>query len=303
MRRPLLILGLVLGLVLCWLWLSGEMAALQGWLLDQQRAVQNRLAGAVRAMRGGQPGALAALLAVCFGYGVLHAAGPGHGKLVIGSYGVAQAVRIAPLAGIAALAALGQAAVAVALVGGLALALGWTRDRVQDVADGVLAPAGTLAMAGVGLWLMARGILAMRAAAQRARHTHHDHAHHHDATCTHAHGPTLSDMDRVTSWRDAGVLIAGIALRPCSGALFLLILCFGLGIGAAGVAGAFAMAAGTACVTIAVAALAVWMRDGAIASLPTSGLGRRLALLLPMVQALAGALLAAVALSLLAQAP
>lgn len=121
MRRPVLILGLILGLVVALgfvaLWTSGEMGALRGWLLDQQRGVQNRLAGAVRALRGGQPGAFAALLSVCFGYGVVHAAGPGHGKLVIGSYGLAQRVRLAPLAGIALLASLAQAAVAVALVG------------------------------------------------------------------------------------------------------------------------------------------------------------------------------------------
>lgn len=108
-------------------------------------------------------------------------------------------------------------------------------------------------------------------------------------------------MDHVTSWRDAAVLIAGIALRPCTGALFLLILCFGLGIGAAGVAGTFAMGIGTACVTIAVAALAVWAREGAFASLPGARMGGKLAVVLPMVQALAGALIAVLALSLFGQ--
>jgi ABC-type nickel/cobalt efflux system permease component RcnA len=314
MRRPVLmdnrqpglrfglVLGLVVALVLAGLWLTGEFAVLQHWLLDQQRAVQNRLAGSVRALRGGQPGALAGLLAVCFGYGVLHAAGPGHGKLVIGSYGVAQRVRMAPLAGIALLASLAQAAVAVALVGVGVLALGWTRERLLGVSEDVLAPVGTAAIAAVGLWLMLRGLRAMRVRATRGGHDHHDHDHAPGEACNHAHGPSLSDMDHLTNWRDAVVLIGGIALRPCTGALFLLILCFGLGIGAAGIAGTFAMGLGTACVTIVVAALAVWAREGAFAGLPVLGLGGRLAAVLPLVQAVAGALLAAVALILLVEA-
>jgi ABC-type nickel/cobalt efflux system permease component RcnA len=263
----------------------------------------------VRALRGGQPGAWSALLAVCFGYGVLHAAGPGHGKLVIGSYGMAQRVRLVPLAGVALLASLAQAAVAVGLVGAGVLVLGWTRDRLEGVAEDVLAPAGTIAIAGVGLWLIWGGVRAMRRrSAQRLPHDHdhHDHEHHdHDhapgGVCTHAHGPTLSDMNRMTSGRDVALLIAGIALRPCSGALFLLILCFGLGIGAAGVAGTFAMGLGTACVTVAVAVLAVWAREGVFASLPGAGSGRWIAAALPMVQALAGALVVSVSLSLLWQ--
>ncbi len=314
MRRTFLILGLAVALGLAALWLSGGMADLQHFLVDQQRAVQNRLAGAVRALRGGHPGALAGLLAVCFGYGVLHAAGPGHGKLLIGGYGFAQRVRLPSLALIALLASLAQAAFAVALVGGGVLVLGWTRERLVGVGEDTLAPIGTLAIAGVGVWLMWRGIAGMRrqAASHRphavghdhghADHGHHGHGHHdHDASCNHAHGPTLSDMDYVTSWRDAAVLIAGIALRPCTGALFLLILCFGLGIGASGVAGTFAMGIGTACVTIAVAALAVWAREGVFASLPGAGMGGKLAVALPVVQALAGALVAVLALSLFGQ--
>lgn len=300
MRRPFLIVGLVVALGLTALWLSGGFDQMQGWLLDQQRAVQSRLAGAVRALRGGQPGALAGLLAVCFAYGVLHAAGPGHGKLLIGGYGMAQRVRLLPLAGISLLASLAQAAVAVALVGAGVLVLGWTRERLVGVSEEVIAPVGTAAIALVGLWLMLRGLLALRAAGQGAGH--HDHAHHDhadDARCGHAHGPTLAEMAHVTSWRDAAVLVAGIALRPCTGALFLLILCFGLGIGAVGVAGTFTMGLGTACVTIAVAALAVWAREGVFASLPGAGLGSRMATAIPMLQALAGAAIAGAAVLLL----
>jgi len=79
-------------------------------------------------------------------------------------------------------------------------------------------------------------------------------------------------------------------------------LCFAMGIELAGVAGAFAMGLGTACVTIAVAAMAVWAREGMFASLPSAqGTAARLAVAVPVVQVLAGAGVAAVAISLLWQ--
>ena len=100
-------------------------------------------------------------------------------------------------------------------------------------------------------------------------------------------------------WRDTGVLIAGIAMRPCSGALFLLILTWQIGIGAAGVAAAFAMGAGVAVVTVAAAALAVWAREGAFAGVGLAGGG--VARALPLIEIAVGGLIAAVAAALLWQ--
>jgi nickel/cobalt transporter (NicO) family protein len=309
MRRALMLLGLAVAALLALLWLTGGFAALQAQVLEGQRQVQSALAGAVRAIKGGQPGAILGLLSVCFTYGVLHAAGPGHGKLVIGGYGMGRRIPVLRLSGLALAASLAQAAVAVALVYTVVALLGLGRAQAEGLAEDVMAPVGLAMVAGVGLWLVWRGIRGMRADPGLDHHQGHDHDHGHNhghshgkdglcAHCGHAHGPTVEQATQLTGWRDTALLIAGIAARPCSGALFLLILTWQLGIGAAGIAGTFAMGLGTAVVTMAVALLAVWAREGALASLPGQGAARAL----PWIEALAGAVVTLAALSLLWQA-
>lgn len=301
MRRTFLILGLAVAAVLAVLWLTGGYAALQAWVFQAQREVQTTLAAAVRAIKTGQPGALLGLVTICFSYGVLHAAGPGHGKMLIGGYGVGRRVPVLALSSIALAASLVQAAVAVAVVYAGVAVLGWTRAQMDGVAENIMAPAGMIAITGVGVWLMWRGFRGMRRAwavdVPAGHHHGHDHDHAHDDPCGHAHGPGLDEVSALTGWRDTAALIAGIAVRPCSGALFLLILTWQLGIGLAGIAGTFAMGLGTALVTIGVALLAVWAREGALASLPLS----RAARAVPLFEMAAGALVAAIALTMVSQ--
>jgi nickel/cobalt transporter (NicO) family protein len=334
MRRAVMLavmlagLGLVLALGV--LWLVGALDGLAGWLSAAQRAAQERLAGAIRALRGGEPGALAAFWAVCLSYGVLHAAGPGHGKLVIGGYGVARRVPVGRLAGLALASSLAQAAVAVALVYAVLAVLGLGREAVEGAAERWVTPIGHAMIAGLGLWLVWRGLrgLGMQAKAHghdvrghgvgghdgQARdvqvhghfhhqddhhdhqHDHHDHNHHdHGPQCNHAHGPSLDEVEKVASWRDGLALVAGIALRPCSGALFVLVLTWQLGIALAGVVGAFVMGLGTALVTVGAALLSVWAREGALQGLG----GGRFARALPVIEMTVGAVIAAAAIGLL----
>jgi nickel/cobalt exporter len=308
MRRGLTLVGLALALGLGLVWAMGGLEVLARWAAEAQRALQAPLAGAVRAVQAGQPAAWGGLLAVCFGYGVVHAAGPGHGKFLIGGYGVARRVRLVPLAGVALASSLAQAGVAVALVYAGVLVLGWTRERMVGMAEGALAAVSWAAIAAIGFWLVWRGGRGLWRGAQPQTaaqggghgHGHHHHHHHHDhgpeCGCGHAHGPTVEEVAGLTGWRDTAALIASVAVRPCSGALFLLILTFQMGIGAAGVAGAFAMGLGVAAVTVGVAGLAVWSREGALASLGEARVWR----VLPVLELGAGVVIALLALGMLA---
>lgn len=294
MRRALTIAGFGVASGLFLLWWLGGFSVLDQWVAGVQRQTQDRLAAAVRALRGAEPGAMAALMAGCFTYGVSHAVGPGHGKFLIGGYGAARRVALVPLAGIALAASLAQAAMAVVLVYAAVGVLGWTRDALVGASEQVMLPISHALIAGLGLWLVWRGVRGLRRQAG-LRSAEGDHVH--TANCSHAHGPTLEEVGRLGGWRDAAALVAGIAMRPCTGALFLLILTWQVGIGAAGVAGAFAMGLGTAAVTIAVAAMAVWAREGALASLAPG----RVARALPVLELAVGATITAVALGLLRQ--
>jgi ABC-type nickel/cobalt efflux system permease component RcnA len=278
-----------LGAVALWLWGFGGADQLVRWAAGAQRDVQNAMAGALRGLRGGEPGALATLWGLCFAYGFVHAAGPGHGKLVIGGYGAGTRVPARRLAGLAIASSLAQAATAVLLVYAAVFVLGWGREQMTGLADEVLAPLSYLLIAGVGLWLVLRGVRMLRPK-QDHDHTHLDHGEICD-TCGHAHGPTVDQAAQVTSLRDALVVIGSIAVRPCTGALFLLILTWRFGIDWAGIIGAFVMGLGTASITVLVAFAAVGLRESTLQLVNHEAVGRTLA----WGQILAGGIVATLA--------
>jgi ABC-type nickel/cobalt efflux system permease component RcnA len=76
--------------------------------------------------------------------------------------------------------------------------------------------------------------------------------------------PPPEELNRLTRWRDmAGVAIAA-GIRPCAGALIVLVFALSQGLFAAGIAATFAMALGTALTTSAIAALAVFFKAMAL---------------------------------------
>jgi ABC-type nickel/cobalt efflux system permease component RcnA len=292
--RRVIALSLLLALGgLAVLYLSGGDRVVVAWAAEGQRAAQTAMAHALRALRSGDPGALATLLAVCFGYGFFHAAGPGHGKLLIGGFGAARAVGAWRLSAVALAASLAQGATAIALVAVGLWGVGWGRERMTDMAERLFDPLSFGAIALVGLWLAARGLRA----AWRLGRAPQDHEHHGDgavcASCGHAHAPDPAAVAAATSGREIAALVGAVALRPCTGALFVLILTAQMGIFALGVAGVVAMALGTASVTVAVALAAVWARRGLIGGL--SGGAARLAHVQPGIEIAVGLVIAWIA--------
>ncbi len=290
---PTLLMGAAL--VVLALILMGSADQISRWAAAEQQQVQNALARGLRALKTNQPGALTSLLGLCFAYGFFHAAGPGHGKLVIGGYGMGQKVPMMRLISLALASSLAQSLTAIALVAGGLTLLNWGRVELTSITEEILAPLSYALIATLGLWLVWRGLRKLRAPKPHPHHHHHhhdhhahhhthDHHHHHPddgicADCGHKHGPTLDEVAAAHSLRDALAIIASVAIRPCTGALFLLLLTWRLDLMLAGVLGTLAMGLGTGSVTVAVAIAAVTLRQGTLARLPDT---RRLAAMLEL---------------------
>lgn len=297
-----LIAGLTLAgiAVLAGLWLAGADRVVTTWALDGQREAQGAMAGALRRLRAGDAAAVGALMAVCFGYGFFHAAGPGHGKVLIGGYGAARQVGVVKLSSVALASSLAQGGTAIALVSAGLWLFGLGRAHMTDLADRLFAPLSFAAIGCVGLWLAwrgARGLWRLRQP-RDAGHDHGAHRHDHGAicdTCGHAHGPTPDALAEATGPREVAALIAAVAIRPCTGALFVLILTAQMQVFWAGILGTLAMALGTASVTVAVAVASVTLRQGVLSGLAGSP---ALARAQPLLELAIGVLVAVLATSL-----
>ncbi|MEK6348307.1 MAG: high frequency lysogenization protein HflD [Burkholderia sp.] len=95
-------------------------AALAATLIWQGKLNAHIADVAAQLRRDGSPWAWLTLLAVSFGYGMLHAIGPGHGKLVAGAYLGSRRTRVAQAIGLASWGAAVQAMSAIVLVFGAA---------------------------------------------------------------------------------------------------------------------------------------------------------------------------------------
>jgi nickel/cobalt transporter (NicO) family protein len=234
---------------------SGSLGA---WILSVQSGFYGSLQAGVREMK--QNGsALFSLLLVGFAYGVFHAAGPGHGKGVISAYLVADEKALRKGFALSLAAALVQALVAIGIVFTVSLVLRATASTMNRLAMNVeLASFIAVTLLGAVIaWRKAGKVLGVMVLARNPYASVQE-------DCDHVHMPPPEELSRVTRWRDmAGVAIAA-GIRPCAGALIVLVFALSQGLFAAGIAATFAMALGTALTTGAIAALAVFFKTMAL---------------------------------------
>jgi ABC-type nickel/cobalt efflux system permease component RcnA len=261
MRRLSLFLAFGLFLLAVGWFVTSGGGLLNGVILETrhiQSTMQSDLTQAVRAWQSAPGlGTLMALVAVCFLYGVFHAVGPGHGKAVISAYAATADIRMGQVFLLSAATAMVQATVAVVVIALAIFVIGSGVYWVTTQPARLLEPVSYGAIALIGGWMIfgaLRRFLPRRKAAAPdavAKHDHgHSHGHHHDdghdhhhdgACCGHNHAPPPP-----ADGRSGLVLALAAGLRPCSGSLLVVWLCFSAQLWGMGIAASYAIGVGTA---------------------------------------------------------
>jgi nickel/cobalt transporter (NicO) family protein len=268
-----------------------------GWVLAKQALFYRELSGIIRAAKT-DGSALWGLMGISFIYGIFHAAGPGHGKAVISSYLVANEETWRRGIVLSFASALLQAITAIVIVGVAAALIGATAKMMGDTVR-VIEMVGYALIVLLGarlLWVKGRGffrtwheVRSGPEADKSASHQHHDHAHRHLSAhanahdhahgCAHdhlpddeddsvlpwghAHGPEPEELAGPGGWHRGLSAIVAVGLRPCSGAIIVLVFALAQGLFLAGVASTVVMGLGTAITVAAIATLAVAARSAA----------------------------------------
>lgn len=255
---------------------AAEVGGLSGWILAKQAEFYRMLSGLIRAAKADGSAAYT-LLGISFLYGVFHAAGPGHGKAVISSYlvandetwrrGIVLSFASAILQAFTAIAVVGIAA---ALLGATAKAMGNTVRVIEIVSYALIVLIGLRL-----LWVKGRAFIHLLRGEAHGHHAHnhdhhhrghsHSHDHHHDhddeaSAWGHAHAPEPQELTGKHWLRRGLSAIVAVGLRPCSGAIIVLVFALAQGLFWIGVASTFVMGLGTAITVAVIATLAVGAR-------------------------------------------
>jgi nickel/cobalt exporter len=215
------------------------------------------------------------LLALSFFYGVVHAAGPGHGKAVIAAYLVGSPNATRRAIALSFLSAAAQGVTAVCLVGLLAALLGFVSSEVAGVATW-FERASCIMIIGIGVFLLVQTGRSIWLGHDVHEHAHahahgaHDHGHgthdHGHGTHEHAHEHEHTHItpQEAQSWNKGAAVVAAVGLRPCMGAILVLLFALAQGVFFFGVLATAAMSLGTAITVAALAVLASSARNVAL---------------------------------------
>ncbi|WP_041039759.1 nickel/cobalt transporter [Paramagnetospirillum magnetotacticum] len=213
-----------------------------GFALQRQLTGQLREQLAVMKETGSWEPAAAIILAA-FLYGVFHAVGPGHGKVVIGGWFATRRARITHGLAASLIAAMVQAGSAIAAVGLLA---GLLSLAPRDITAG----AAWLELGSFAMIAVIGALMTWRTLTGRGCGHDHGHHHHEGECCGHHDHHDHHHAHEKTERNALFTMAAAVGFRPCSGAILVLLFCFANGMILIGVLATLAMGIGVA-VTVA----------------------------------------------------
>lgn len=270
--RPLMACGVAGALIfLLWKLLSryDAWSKLLIWIMTAQAELHQQLAAAMRLVQQQGWSAAWPLIGLSLLYGIFHAAGPGHGKAVIATYLGTSRTRLRRGLALSIASAVLQGIVAVVLVGIVANLLGYSLRRTQGAA-------GQLENVSFALVALLGAVLALRSARvlyrrwrQPKRNTSslfsgNGKLQAYCAECGGPHRLTGEHIDQPLTWRTGLPIILAIGIRPCTGAILVLLAAYSLDLRWIGIASVLAMSLGTAATVSLLATMAVSFRHAAL---------------------------------------
>ena len=258
----------------------GLWSRLTTYIRTQQQKFYRQLAGAIKAVKAENSLAAAwSLVFLSFLYGVFHAAGPGHGKAVISAYLLADEKLLRRGVALAFVSAFFQAISAITLVT-VAVLIFSAAGRTARSMVGYLESASYALILLVGLYMLWSALRGGHSHSHdhdhahdhdHSNHDHHSHEHEHHAGCGHAHMPEPQQLSENWSLKKAASIAFAVGIRPCSGAVLVLLFANTLGLYAAGVGATFAMSLGTAITVSAIAIATVLSKNFATSFMGPDG--------------------------------
>lgn len=243
MARPAVVVGTVLSLVvtaLWYLWPSILINSIYFQKVYLDYLTEQFYTGGIKADL--------IILGVCFLYGILHALGPGHGKVVVSTYLATNDTKLKSGIFITVCSAIVQALVAVILVSAFVFVFHQTMRTLNATVTEFATYSGVV--------VVLLGTQLIYSAIKRLYVKSH---HHHgpDCGCGHKHSADAAELNKISKPREYLMIILSIGLRPCSGAILVLFFANLTHLYWLGVIGAFLMAIGTAITTSTIAFLTV----------------------------------------------
>lgn len=259
--------------------------------IQWQKQINNELSELLYAAKNEGLMAGVSLMGLSFLYGILHSVGPGHGKLIVTTYIATQDAKVKLSLILTLVSSLMQALVAVGLVSVLLMLFDASMREINQKAE-FLIPLSfyTAILLGVvivwrNLVLMYRtleknkkslvqdatnpssmviqGVVPVATPALAAQYsaptstTSAAHEHHDNCGCGHQHVVSSEMINEASSFKEYLAIILSIGIRPCTGAIMVLLFANMLDIYWLGVVSAFVMALGTALTTSMIAIMTI----------------------------------------------
>ncbi|MFT5808190.1 MAG: nickel/cobalt exporter [Moritella dasanensis] len=244
-----------------------------------QKQINNELSELLYAAKHEGLMAGLSLMMMSFLYGILHSVGPGHGKLIVTTYIATQDAKVKLSLIITLVSSLMQALVAVALVSVLLMLFDASMREINHQAE-FLIPLSFYTIILLGLVIIWRNLLLMYRVVKAneqslasvsnadsiviqrltpistptslAHHVHDD-----KCGCGHQHVVSSEKINDASSFKEYLAIILSIGIRPCTGAIMVLLFANMLDIYWLGIVSAVVMALGTALTTSTIAIMTI----------------------------------------------